>query len=152
MSTQGLLEAEREEFLSARLLGIGGSDAAAVFNEGWSCARACAYEKLETPEDFPRTERENRILRRGTLMEELVADEYAHVTGRKIRRMPTRVSKHFPWMRVNVDRAILGDKRGTGDLEVKTAAPWIYRKMLELDPETGTAHGLPNQYYLQLQH
>jgi predicted phage-related endonuclease len=83
---------------------FGGSDAAAIFNEGWGCARRLFYDKTDTPPDFQRTEREESILRRGTLMEELVAEEYSFITGRKIRRMPTRVSKKYPWMRVNIDR------------------------------------------------
>lgn len=145
-------EVEREQWLEQRKLGIGGSDAAAVFNEGYGCSRALAYDKSDTPPDFPRTERELRVMRRGTLMEELVADEFAYITGRKIRRMGTKVSKDYPFMRVNIDRQILNDKRGPGALEVKTASPWVFREMTERDPDTGEAKGIPIQYFLQLQH
>jgi predicted phage-related endonuclease len=146
------IDSERQEFLEARKLGIGGSDCAAVFNEGYGCSRALWYDKTDTPRDFERTDRELRILRRGTLMEEVVADEYSAVTGRKIRRLGTKVSKTYPFMRVNIDRQIVNDSRGPGVLEVKTASPWIFRDMNAPDPETGGAKGLPTQYVLQMQH
>jgi putative phage-type endonuclease len=154
MSTGTLIQIDtkREEWLEQRRLGLGGSDAAAIFNEGWGCARALYFDKTDTPPDFQRTEREESILRRGTLMEELVAEEYSYITGRKIRRMGTRVSKKYPWMRVNIDRQLLGDSRGPGVLEVKTANPWVYRDMKAPDPETGLPKGLPTQYVLQMQH
>jgi putative phage-type endonuclease len=146
------IDTRREEWLEQRRQGVGGSDAAAIFNEGWGCARRLYYDKTDTPPDFQRTEREESILRRGTLMEELVAEEYSFITGRKIRRMPTRVSKKYPWMRVNIDRQILNDERGPGVLEVKTANPWVFRQMKEVDPETGKPKGLPNEYVLQEHH
>lgn len=149
-----LVQIEQPDYLKpeVRRQGIGGSECAAVFSEGWGCARSLWYEKTDTPRDFERTDRELRILRRGTLMEEVVAQEYAAVTGRKIRRRGTVISKHYPFMRVNIDGQILNDSRGPGVLEVKTASPWIFREMSAPDPETGEAKGLPTQYVLQMMH
>lgn len=146
------IEPQSNAWLEARKQGIGGSDVAAVFNEGYGCARALWYDKTDTPRDFERTDRELRVLRRGNLMEEVVADEYAAVTDRKIRRLGTKVSKSHTFMRVNIDRQIVNDKRGPGVLEVKTASPWIFREMQAPDRETGGAKGLPTQYVLQMQH
>lgn len=135
---------ENEQWKEKRRLHIGGSDEGSVFSVGYGCARKLAYDKLGVPRDFPMTEQQERILRRGHKMEALVADEYSEITGRKIRRAGMVVSKEYPWMAVNVDRIILNDERGPGVLECKTANPWVFDKFEE--------EGLSEEYALQLQH
>ena len=135
---------EREAWLAERRLGIGGSDAAAVLNEGYGCARRLYYDKTAAKPDYQRSEASDLICRRGTVLEELVADEWAEQTGRKMRRMPSRASKSLPFLRVNVDRQILNDERGPGILECKTAAPFVFFDMQE--------NGMPTQYVCQVQH
>lgn len=133
-----------EQWKEARRHKLGGSDAGSVFNVGYGCARKLAYQKLGYPEDFPFTEQQQRILRRGNMMEELVADEYAFETGRKVRKQKMATSKEFDFMAVNIDRQILNDERGPGVLECKTANPWIFDKFQN--------EGLAEEYALQLQH
>lgn len=133
-----------QQWLEERRLGIGGSDVAAVFNEGYGCAAALYDDKTGKQPDYQRPDSEQRILERGTILEDAVADRYVRETGRKVRRMKTKVSKDFPFMRVNIDRQILGDERGLGVLECKTANEWVFKNM--------KAEGMPEQYVLQIQH
>lgn len=133
-----------EEWLAERKKGIGGSDAAAVLNEGYGCARALYYDKTGVPIDFIHSEATERNFERGNVLEDLVADLYTKKTGRKIRRQSARISKTHPWMRVNMDRQILNDERGPGYLECKTANKFVFANM--------KAEGMPPHYVIQLQH
>src|ERR1700744_2385168 len=111
----------KELWLEERRKGIGGSDVASVLNAGYGCRRRLHYDKTGVPPDFGRPEDEISILERGTELEDIIAEKYSRKTGRKIRRMPTRVSRDNAYMRVNVDRVILNDDRGPGVLECKSA-------------------------------
>ena len=134
-----------EQWLAERRKGIGGSDAAAVFGEKYGCPRALYLDKTGVEPDYEHTEATLDIFQRGHALEPLIADRFTAETGMRVRRMPARVSKDRPWMRVNVDRMILAvDEDGPGYLECKTASSHVYADML--------AHGMPEHYILQAQH
>lgn len=159
------------EWHAQRRLGIGGSEAAAMFNEGYGCHRRLISDKRGMPDDFVRPEREEAILERGTELEDAVADKFVRETGLKVRRQPARVSKEFPHARVNMDRQIvgvsleqileltidratgqsfyadyLGDDPGPGVLECKTINEYSLKTLLK--------QGLANHpdYIFQIQH
>jgi predicted phage-related endonuclease len=151
---------EREQWLAARKQFIGGSDSAAMFNEGYGCCRRLVYDKRGTPIDYPRTPAEIETLQRGTDLEEMVAFKFQQESGLKIRRMGTRISKVEPRAGVNVDRQIVGITgeryrdlfpdanvefwTPTGVLECKTANEFVFKQILK--------DGVPPHYVMQMQH
>lgn len=137
-------------WLAERKKGIGGSDAGAVFGEKYGCPRALFLDKTGVEPDYEHSEATLDIFERGHALEPIIADRFARETGWKVRRMPARVSKEKPWMRVNVDRLIESvdnaepGYEGPGYLEAKTANEHVFLDML--------AHGMPEHYVLQSQH
>lgn len=107
-------------FLEERKSGIGGSDAAALFNEGRGCRRRLILEKQGKEPDYPVVQ-ELRWLERGMLLEPLAAQMYEQLSGHTaytvgIRRMPG-----YPYLMVHTDRAIAApDREEMGQLELKT--------------------------------
>jgi putative phage-type endonuclease len=118
------------EWHDARKLGIGGSDWQHVLNlEPYGCARSLWYEKTGVEPDVE--PEETGPMRRGKMLEPLVADEVAAAMGRKIRR-PSRLknSAPAPWWIGNIDRMIVGkDGSGPGVLECKTTHPNTFYKL-----------------------
>lgn len=122
-----------DNWLAQRNTFIGGSEVYELFNipqYGKGCARSLGYRKLGIEPDYP--ERMNKkLLRRGQMLEPIVAALYEEETGRKVRRpsmdefgLP-KVQRHpqFPFLGVHTDRFILAGAGGvteTGDLEIKT--------------------------------
>jgi hypothetical protein len=111
---------ELEQWLSERKRGIGGSEAAAIFNEGWGCHRRLVYDKRDVVPDYLRSEKEERILQRGTDLEDIVAQKFQRdirirlgydpddaASGPRVRRQAAKVSKTHPHARVNIDRQII---------------------------------------------
>jgi len=133
-----------QAWLEERRLGIGGSDAAGVLQDG--CPRALFLDKSGVAPDYQHTERELGLFERGHKLEPIIAQMFVERTGLKVRKMPTRVSKDRPWMRVNVDRCIetVDEAEGPGYLECKTANEHVFQNMLE--------EGMPPHYVLQVQH
>lgn len=127
-----------------RRLHIGGSDAAAACGvDPHKSVTTLYYEKTG---ELDLSKEENEFMKWGSLIEPLVAAEYASRTGRKVRRAKHRVSKRYPYMAANVDRMIVGDPRGPGVLECKcigSFSPWAGVK----NPD-----GQPDKHYLQMQH
>ena len=133
------LTAEQKE---ARRKGIGGSDAGVIAGRSkWKSAYQLYLEKTGQADT---DEIETLAQKRGNWLEEYVAQEYMEVTGRKVRRVGTRWHKDLPWMLTHMDRQILGDPRGPGALEIKCAHPFAAQEWKTV--------GLPDTYYLQLQH
>jgi putative phage-type endonuclease len=140
----------KAKWLADRRKGIGGSDVAAVFGEKYGCPRALFLDKTGVEPDYEHTEASLDLFDRGHSLEPIVADRFQRETGLTVRRMPSRVSKDRPWMRVNVDRIIVSVHNpepgfeGPGYLECKSAAREVFFEM--------RAHGMPEHYILQLQH
>jgi putative phage-type endonuclease len=138
------------KWLADRRKGIGGSDVAAVFGEKYGCPRALFLDKTGVEPDYEHSEADLDLFDRGHALEPIVADRFQRETGLAVRRMPSRVSKDRPWMRVNVDRIIVSSDglgpgfEGPGYLECKTAAREVFMEM--------RSTGMPEHYILQIQH
>jgi putative phage-type endonuclease len=140
---------DKSNFLKERRSGVGGSDVHHVFSlEPWGCARRLWYEKRGVEPDYPRDE--GGVLRRGTLLEPLVAEEYARATGREVETVGRALHhKEHRELLVHVDRLIAPDADAPvpeemGVLEIKTANREMFYKLKR--------EGLPHAYILQLQH
>jgi len=101
-----------------RKSGIGGSDAGAVI--GLNPYRTPFNVWLEKTGREPAPDlSDNAAVRWGNILEDVVAQEYASVTGRKLRKIKkTRYHKRYPFMLANIDRLVVGEN---GLLEIKTA-------------------------------
>jgi putative phage-type endonuclease len=123
----------RNELLSARKSGIGGSDIAAILGlSPWKTAVDVWLEKTgQTPDTEP-----NEAMYWGTVLEDVVARHYQDTTGHKVQRVNSllRHPKN-EWAIGNIDRAVVtqgrratakdGILRGAeGILEVKTASAY----------------------------
>ena len=120
---------------------IGGSDIGAIVNAPpYGCARKLWYKKRGVEPDYEVEFRGHLI--RGTKLEPLIVEEYQERTGRKVRRTGSRFGEE-DWQAGAMDRMIVGDERGPGVLECKTANERAFRGFLR--------EGLPLSYQLQIQ-
>lgn len=118
---------------------IGGTDIQHVFNlEPYGCARRLWYQKTGAEPD--REFRMTGPIIAGKLMEDGVAEMVKERTGWKIRRKKASASGHELQ---RVDRAIVGQDRGPGVLEIKTVSDRAYW--------TWKTEGVPDAYLLQVQ-
>lgn len=129
----------REEWLSWRRGGIGGSDAAVIVGLNPYRSRLELYaDKLGL---MPERE-DSEAMRIGRDLEAYVADRWAEATGKKYRRTNFMYCHdRYDFIRANVDREVIGEKAG---LECKTTS--VYNKS---DFENGE---IPLAYYCQCQH
>lgn len=110
-----------EQQIAERSHGIGGSDAAqAIGVEAFGRNRITLWR-----EKTGRAERDDisgeRRVRRGNFLEEYIAKEYCIETGVSVRRRNAAlVHPAYPFMRCNVDRLVVGARRG---LECKSVHP-----------------------------
>ena len=131
---------EREQWLEARRKGIGGSDAAKVLGYSrWGGPFSVYQDKVNgIREDLGNVE----AVHFGTVLEEVVAREFAEREGLKVHRINRIVtSPAHPFMLANIDRKIAGQNVG---LECKTANA---RRAEEWKDDE-----LPTEYYVQVQH
>lgn len=135
-------EITHEEWIAARLKGIGGSDSAAV----------CGLSRFSSPLDvwLLKTGRkpaqpDNEAMHFGRLLEPVVRQEFARRTRLTIKECPYILSsKEYPFMIANVD-GIVTEKDGTkAVLEIKTTNSLTAIKDIE--------DGLPVEWFLQVQH
>jgi putative phage-type endonuclease len=132
-------ETERAAWLEERRKGIGGSDAAKVLGiSKWGGPLSVFMDKTGRSRDREMTE----AMEMGIILEEVVARLFMMRTGLKVARV-NRMLRHpeYPWMMANVDRRIVGDKKG---LECKTAH---FMKTSHWEGDE-----LPDDYYCQTQH
>jgi putative phage-type endonuclease len=137
-----------EAWHAQRRLGIGGSDVAAVFNEGYGCKLRLWRQKRNEEPDFPNEDTD--IMQMGVLLEQFFADKYAKVTRRNVitRKKPI-ISEKYPFLRVNIDRQFNGSDNGTdegdnGVLEIKSVGRGPFYKYKR--------EGMPHDYLLQMHH
>lgn len=142
---------DRERWLRWRKGGIGGSDAASVLGEGYAKNGKkrgpldVYVDKVSESIEEVVSEEQALLFERGRELEPLVAARFERETGMKVRRQPVRVHRDHDFIRCSVDRQILaGETNPTGQLEIKTANAFVFRKM-QLD-------GLPLHYWIQHQH
>ncbi|WP_153124754.1 YqaJ viral recombinase family protein [Peribacillus tepidiphilus] len=130
----------REEWLKARKAGIGGSDAAAIAGlNKWKSPVAVYLDKIGQAPDED-TVGESAYW--GTVMEDIVAQEFSKRTGLKVRRRNAILTHpEHPFMLSNVDRLIVGKQEG---LECKTASEYLKDEWKDDE--------IPAQYLIQCQH
>lgn len=107
--------ANHEEWLKLRSKYIGGSDAAAVVGlNSYSSPYALWAEKTGRVTGFEG----NLACEVGTYLEEFVAQKFAQVTGKKVRKCnQSFLNSQYPFAIANIDREIVGEDAG---LEIKT--------------------------------
>lgn len=131
---------DRANWLKLRNSGIGGSDAAvAVGLSRWKSQFQLWLEKTGQvePEDLS----DNEYIYWGTVLEQVVADRFCEVTGKKVRRQGMMQNIKDPWMLANVDRMVVGENAG---LECKTANGFAAKEWED--------DKIPDAYYCQCQH
>lgn len=162
----------KAQWLDIRRQGIGGSDISAILGLNKYASPLDVYnDKLGIAPE----KEENEAMHFGTILEDIVAQEFADRTGMRVQKINATicVGKDY-WMRANVDRAIInreiaGNVRvkaqeGTeriittdAILECKTAgmrSAHLWGPSQELEIATGevtSEHEIPIQYELQVQ-
>jgi len=141
---------KRMQFLKRRMSGIGGSDVGPVLGvDQYRDSLDVYLSKVKQP---AATDTPNEAMLRGIYLEPVVGKLYIDETGRRIRqgkfrRAKSELGKMEP-MIANPDRIIHGnDDRehdGNGVLELKTANRWVMDRIKD--------QGIPESYYLQVQH
>lgn len=136
----------REDWLSVRKTGIGGSDAAAAVGlSPYMSPLELWMIKTGRDADLPKPDPEDTTdpVYWGTLLEPVVAAAYTKQTGRRVRRI-NAVLRHpsIPWMLANSDREVIG-AADVSILECKTAGEFGARLWRE---------GVPEYVQIQVQH
>lgn len=127
---------KRREFLESRQSMIGSSDAPVVagLDEYGKDVVDLYYEKARPIPDSE-LERKSIHLFRGVILEDVGADLYQGLTGRKVRKMGTSRHKEHDWAGTHTDRQILAaagtDVETTGALEVKAPGVWMFATILD---------------------
>lgn len=131
--------ATREEWLKIRKLGLGGSDMSAVLGVNqWRSPLDVWLDKTSDTVE----KKESEPMYWGTILEDIVAQEFAKRTGYKVRNNNfTLQSEEYPYLLANIDREIVGLDAG---LECKTANAF---KADEWKDDS-----VPDAYYVQCQH
>lgn len=129
----------RTQWLNERKKGIGGSDAGAILGVNqYKNPVALWLEKTGQAESDPAGE----AAEMGLILEPVIADLFQQRTGIKIEKCDALLQHpQFSFMLANVDRLIVGERRG---LECKNVS---LRKAQEWDDDE-----IPDTYYAQCQH
>ena len=131
--------ADRVAWERVRNSGIGGSDVACIMGlNPWKSAYALYAEKHGDVEAEDLSN--NEFVYWGTVLEQVVADRFCELTGKKVRKCGTLQDESYEFMLANVDRLVVGENAG---LECKTANGF---KASEWDGDC-----LPDSYYCQCQ-
>ena len=139
MAITKIKTANRDEWKELRSQYIGGSDAAAVvgLNQYASPYSLWAEKTGKTP-GFGG----NLATEVGTFLEEFVAQKFAEVTGKKVRKAnQSFLNSQYPWAIANIDREIVGEDAG---LEIKTTNEMNLKKF--------KGGEFPANYYCQCVH
>lgn len=131
--------ANHEEWKALRHQYIGGSDAAAVVGmNSYVSPYALWAEKTGRLPGFDG----NLATEVGTYMEDFVAQKFAEVTGKKVRKSnQSWFNSEYPWAIANIDREIVGEDAG---LECKTTSELNLKKFKNGE--------YPAHYYVQCMH
>ena len=130
----------REAWLKVRNDSIGGSEAAAIVGMNpWKSAYTLWLEKTgqSQQEDIS----DNECVHFGTILEQVVADEFCRREGKKVHKCGLFRSNRYPFMTASFDRLLVGEDAG---LECKTSNAF---KREEWDEGE-----IPPNYYVQCQH
>lgn len=131
---------DRDIWMKLRNSGIGGSDAGVIAGlNRWKSPYQLWLEKTGQvePEDLS----DNEYVYWGTVLEQVVADRFCELTGKKVYRKGMMQNNNDEWLLANVDRLVVGEKAG---LECKTANGFAGKEWED--------DKVPDSYYLQCQH
>lgn len=134
-------EISREEWLQLRKRGIGGSEAAISCTMSRYKSRLMLYlEKTSSDiEDI-----DNEAMYWGRVMEPVLREEFAKKTGFTVQEIPYMFAcREYPWMLANIDGLVTEPDGTKALLEIKTANGFKAKEWED---------GLPQEYYLQIQH
>ena len=133
----------REEWLSFRRYGIGGSDASVV--AGCNPYRSIFELWKDKRGEMPIAEEDSEVTHFGTILEEVVRKEFVTRTGIKVRKKNAILrSKKYPYMLADLD-GVVSESDGTYSIfEAKTAT-----EFKNTDWKDGK---IPAPYQMQLQH
>ena len=128
----------REEFLAERQGYLGASDMGAILGVDLYRTQLDVYnEKVGLSQPFAG----NRHTERGLKLEDVAANLYTELTGRKLRRRnQALVHPEYPFLVGHIDRTAVGDKR---IVEIKCPSLGNYKKIQR--------EGLPVSWIAQLQ-
>ena len=131
--------ANHEEWLKLRSQYIGGSDAAAVVGlNAYASPYSLWAEKTGRVPGFAG----NLATEVGAFLEEFVAQKFAQVTGKKVRKHnQSFLNSQYPFAIANIDREIVGEDAG---LEIKTTDTLNLKKF--------KGGEFPANYYVQCVH
>jgi putative phage-type endonuclease len=117
----------REEFLKLRLDAVGGSDIAGIigFDRRTPAFKLYLEKRGELP-DLPRPAWLEETADIGAEMEEFIAARFARMTGTRVEPIGTLEHVDRPWMRVNLDRKVLGCPDGPCFVECKNRSEYQY--------------------------
>ena len=149
-------QTEDEQWHFRRSLGLGGSEAGTImglnkYQTAWDLW-AIKTGRMPAPDLS-----DNMAVKMGHKLEQTVAELYAEVTGKQVRRSNIHHQhKEKPWLVGNLDRVVVGEKRG---LECKTASSFAakgkFGKGNQYSP-TGElvilCDEVPDTYLIQVQH
>lgn len=133
-------EMTHDQWLNARKVGIGGSDAAAIAGlNKWKSPIGVYFDKTN---ENPVEDLESEAAHFGNVLEEIVAQEFSLRTNLQVEKCEA-ILQHpeYPWMLANVDRLIVGEKVG---LECKTASEYLKKEW--------EGEEIPTSYLIQCQH
>lgn len=131
---------DRQAWLDKRGLGIGGSDAGVIVGVNkWKQPYQLWLEKTGQVEQTDLSD--NEAVYWGSVLEEAVANRFAEITGKKIRKAGLYQSTEYPFMLASPDRLVVGEEAG---LEVKTASGFAAKEW--------EGDSIPDSYYCQCQH
>ena len=129
----------RQQWLSERRKGVGGSDASAILGlNPWQSAYTTYLSKLG---QFPEKE-DTEAMRQGRDLEEYVARRFMEETGKKVQRCNYMIrNPDYPWALANIDRRVTGENAG---LECKTTSALGLKQFRGVE--------FPEKYYVQCVH
>ncbi|MDR5790313.1 YqaJ viral recombinase family protein [Caballeronia sp. LP003] len=136
---------DRAAWLAERQLGIGGSECAAALGlDPWVTQRELWERKLGRLPDVPDNER----MAAGRHIESAIATWAAEKYGLNLRqRHQSLVHRSIKFMRANVDRVHVGERRG---VELKNVDRLIVQRSSEWGEEGSSQ--VPERHFLQCQH
>ena len=133
------IEDAHTEWLRSRKQGIGGSDASAILGfNAWKSAFELYIDKTSEVVEVI----DNEAIHWGNVLEDVVAEEFTRLTGKKVRRR-NQTFKHpkYDFMIANIDRDVVGEK---ALLECKTTNAF--------NSDAWQDDDIPPAYMCQLQH
>jgi putative phage-type endonuclease len=147
---------EDEQWHFRRRLGLGGSEAGTIlglnkYESSWD------LWSVKTGRSEPKDLSDNMAVKMGHILEPIVADLYAEKTRKTVRRSNIHhIHKEKPWLVGNLDRVLVGEKRG---LECKTASSFAakgnFGKGNVYDQDGNLIEicdTVPDTYLIQVQH